>query len=166
MVDAMQSDRSIDYLPISFQPPLTPSPKDLFSKFLSQKTESYEVIQTEDNVLALETDGNDCESVESSITSSIVFVDKFFLTAVRSEKEYPQAGINPESQKHLEFGRPNLPEIFAEVEKMCNEEHFLNVGVFVCGPKSMTDEVNDLCRQSYMKCNRVKFDCHVETFDF
>jgi hypothetical protein len=74
---------------------------------------------------------------------------------------------NSKYSRFLRQGRPNLPFIFQQVSDLCRESGLLRVGVVVCGPDSMTNEVKDLCRQSLMGSapDCVRFDCHMDMFE-
>jgi hypothetical protein len=77
-----------------------------------------------------------------------------------------EAGLGDE--RHVHFGRPNIPDIFKRITDLCVAEGLRRVAVCVCGPVSMINEVDDLCRQSKLSPERttVRFDCHKEVFDF
>ncbi len=87
---------------------------------------------------------------------------------MRNKEQFEAAGINPDTQKWVRFGRPDLKKIFEEVRSLCTEEDIHRVGVCVCGPASLVTEVDNLCRESVMKptCSTIRFDCHKEVFDF
>jgi len=89
---------------------------------------------------------------------------EFFLTKVRNPGEFEEAGIHPEVQEYVRFGRPNFDETFAKMKEMALANGEARVAVLTCGPTAM---VSDVCR----KCkeysgNGVTFDAHYEVFDF
>lgn len=103
----------------------------------------------------------------NDIYSSFVFYTRFHYTSIRDESALLNIGIDPVKQPHLRFGRPDVPGLFSEVTKLCKESGVARVGVAVCGPQNLVDEVNDLCRVSQMAfCDTIRFDCHKELFDF
>jgi hypothetical protein len=144
-----QSDdkSELPYLPLSFQPPMLPAPS-----IRSPKSR----VDVEDND-------------DLSISSTLVFQSRYYLTSVRDEAEFLAAGINPKEQKNLSFGRPNIPETLNSIRQLCLDENLPHrVAVFTCGPQAMVNEVDDYCRASRLKCalQEVRFDCHKEVFNF
>ncbi len=105
---------------------------------------------------------------EVQLDSSLIFHTEYYLTYLRSKAEFAAGNIDPEHQKYLRFGRPDVPQLFADTRKMCEAEGIRRVAVFVCGPSGMVNEVADLSRATNMSlCNStVRFDCHAEVFDF
>ena len=147
-MDAMQDDYTQQHsahLPLSFQPQMSASPQVTVDGSVSE--------------------GDDAQDVQSNF----VFFNEYYLTAVRDAAQFDAAGIRPEVQKWLKFGRPNLVNIFTSVSNLCKEHaHIKRVAVCVCGPQSMVDEVKDLCKKSQLNpsARTIRFDCHSEVFDF
>jgi hypothetical protein len=173
MVDAMYTEKlhsdvethnqNIPYLPISFQPQMSPPP-------------SSRVIHVKEKHTPVENDlhrdptspSSPNPSNQQDLNSSFIFHNEYYLTRIRATDQQHTAGIHPEVQNWLKFGRPNLKETFANVTNLCKTEKISRVAVCVCGPAPMVNEVSDLCRVSKMDphCDAVRFDCHQEVFDF
>ena len=83
----------------------------------------------------------------------------FHLTNVRKKEDFNQGNINPQQQKLLKFGRPNLPSYFENINKIKEEHGEKNVAVLCCGPEPMMDECAKLSK-------KYSFDFHHETFNF
>eukprot|EP01038_Epipyxis_sp_PR26KG_P009358 gene9358-12608_t len=62
-------------------------------------------------------------------------------------------------------GRPNIPDLFARTSSLCMTEEIKRVGVVVCGPTSLINEVVDICHGSLLTCSGIRFDVHKEIFD-
>lgn len=159
MIDAMQFQNSGNrdaYLPLSFQPPMQPPPR-IRSERISPGREDQDGLEAG-------ADSNDMQR----INSKYVFFNEFYMTQVRSADDFNAADINPEVQKWLKFGRPNLDELFARVKEMCMVENISRVGVCVCGPAPLVADVRDRCSKTLLKPSQgtVRFDCHSELFDF
>jgi hypothetical protein len=167
MVDAMYTEKlhsdvethnqNIPYLPISFQPQMSPPPSsrvDFTSTLNPMKFSSNPPSPNPSN--------------QQDLNSSFIFHNEYYLTRIRATDQQHTAGIHPEVQNWLKFGRPNLKETFANVTNLCKTEKISRVAVCVCGPAPMVNEVSDLCRVSKMDphCDAVRFDCHQEVFDF
>jgi hypothetical protein len=105
---------------------------------------------------------------QQDLKSQFIFFNEYYLTQIRPTDQQHTAGIHPEVQKWLKFGRPQMKEIFANVAELCKTESISRVAVCVCGPTPMVNEVSDLCRLSKMdpNCGTVRFDCHQEVFNF
>ncbi len=88
-------------------------------------------------------------------------------------EENGHLNLNPWNVSYHE-GRPDLDEIMkgiaTEEEYLClNPSSFIarRVGVLVCGPDGMRDDVASLCRKrSSLCCRGITFDLHMETFEF
>jgi len=70
----------------------------------------------------------------------------------------------------VSFGRPNLPEIFAQVGALAAARNVVlhagkwkKVAVFACGPPGMLEEARQLCTQNL---HGVDFAFHSELFEF
>jgi hypothetical protein len=61
-----------------------------------------------------------------------------------------------------------VKDLFFRTTELCKKENLKRVAVLTCGPPSLVNEVDDLCRRSKMSlnCDNVVFDCHKEIFDF
>ena len=105
---------------------------------------------------------------ERDIGSKRIFHSQFYLTSIKNEEQLKAEGIDPIKQPHLRFGRPQLQQVFKDIEEMCRAESIHRVGVCVCGPAAMVSEVSDHCQstQFAVSCDTIRFDCHKETFDF
>ena len=103
-----------------------------------------------------------------NIHSTNVFFNEFYLTQVRDQANFSAAGIDPTVQRWVRFGRPNLVNLFTATSNLCKEHDIKRVAVCVCGPKSMIDDVKDLCYRSQLNLSKrtIRFDCHSEIFDF
>jgi hypothetical protein len=168
------TNRKSLYLPSPFQPPLPPIPQirthqvgrsvtpvELVSPS-SQKVTSYAEVVPDEEVPQINIEDDDL-----NISSSLIFHSEHYLTYLKSKEEYNQANIQPDEQKYLRYGRPDLPKLFDDIRSLCIKENISRVGVFVCGPSTMINETVDLCRSSKMSgCSAVRFDCHHEVFDF
>ena len=88
---------------------------------------------------------------------------EFYITSLRNVEDFHRAHIDPINQPYLRFGRPNLPNIFERVAKLCEKENISRVAVVTCGPPAMVDDVVMLSRN---RINGVSFDCHHEVFEF
>ena len=99
----------------------------------------------------------------ADIASPNPFHMEFYLTSVRNAEQFQAANIDPDTQKHVRFGRPNLPQLFARVATFCANEKIRRVAVITCGPGSIVDEVATLCRRRH---EGVAFDLHKEMFGF
>jgi hypothetical protein len=164
MVDALYTEKlhsdvethnqNIPYLPISFQPQMSPPPS-------SRVNDTDLVVNPMNN-------RSDKATHPQDMNSSFIFHNEYYLTRIRATDQQHTAGIHPGVQSWLKFGRPNLKEIFANVSSLCKTEHISRVAVCVCGPTPMVNDVSDLCRASKMDphCDAVRFDCHQEVFDF
>lgn len=182
MVDAMLTNKlhsditstsDVPYLPITFQPPLSPPPSQVKAS-PKQQISPKRVIPANDTI----TPDHEEEDIESSkvdipssrdISSEYIFHNEYYMTQVRTNNAQQHiVGIHPAIQHWLKFGRPNLPEIFERTAQLCKEEKISRVGVCVCGPAPMVNETVDLCHASLLNpnCSAIRFDCHCEVFDF
>ena len=100
---------------------------------------------------------------DTDIDSSDPFHLEFYLTSVRNAEQFKAANIDPDAQKHVRFGRPDLSKLFDRVASFCANEKIRRVAVITCGPVSMVDEVATLCSRRH---SGVAFDVHKEVFDF
>ena len=113
----------------------------------------------------------DCSTLDG-LNSRFLFHPAFYVTDGSSLAD----GIGDDTDEAinyshlLQIGRPNMKFIFQQIEDLCRENDLSRVAVITCGPESMTNEVIDLCRQSRITIDsredRVKFDCHIDIFDF
>ena len=72
--------------------------------------------------------------------------------------------IAEDIKQHIEFGRPNLPDIFEEMYQNAIAAGETTVGVLTCGPVPMVEEVLKL---SYSKSDhKVRFEASEEIFEF
>lgn len=107
------------------------------------------------------------EEDENKLFSTLIFHTEYYLTCLRSKEDFKKANIDPEHQRYVKFGRPDLEKLFAETRELCEKEGIRRVAVFTCGPSAMVNEVVDLSRNSKTNCGTaVRFDCHQEVFDF
>mmetsp|Transcript_6720 Transcript_6720/g.7031 ORF Transcript_6720/g.7031 Transcript_6720/m.7031 type:complete len:561 (+) Transcript_6720:29-1711(+) len=183
MVDALYTDKlhstinkdnqNVPYLPISFQPAVLPPP----NVRASRSAHPQQIIPTTETIPPLEIDPESGSSSSNSkntspspdLNSNLVFHNEYYLTQVRSsDSQQHTAGINREVQTWLKFGRPNMKEIFERTTELCKKENISRVGVCVCGPTPMINEVVDLCNWTLLdpRCGTIRFDCHSEVFDF
>lgn len=88
----------------------------------------------------------------------------FHLTSVRNESEYYKGNINPQEQKLLRFGRPNLPSYFEKMKQVAKDNNLTKVAVLCCGPEGLIDECTKLTRN--FSGGGVSFRIHEETFNF
>ena len=100
---------------------------------------------------------------DTDIASTDHFHLEFYLTSVRNAEQFQAANIDPDEQKYVRFGRPDLPKLFARVATFCASEKIRRVAVITCGPVSMVDEVATLCRRRH---EGIAFDLHTEEFNF
>mmetsp|Transcript_14500 Transcript_14500/g.27116 ORF Transcript_14500/g.27116 Transcript_14500/m.27116 type:complete len:558 (+) Transcript_14500:142-1815(+) len=109
-------------------------------------------------------------SSNASSSSKMIFENRFYLTQLRDESHFKDANISPEVQPWLHFGRPDISAVFDEVRSLVRADKVgtgrSRVCVSVCGPSSMVQDVQELCRISHLGCADVAFDCHAEVFDF
>ena len=191
MVDALYTDKlhstihlenqNTPYLPISFQPLMKPPPT-----FKKSHTTQKKVVPITNSILEIknvnlepEKGREEGERVEGEslnyqncpidLNSDLIFHNEYYLTKIRpDESQRHTAGIRPEMQTWLKFGRPNIKEIFERTAELCKKENISRVGVCVCGPPSMINDVVDVCNKSLSdpRCGQVRFDCHSEIFDF
>ena len=198
MVDALYAEKlhsrvnvanqNVPYLPISFQPPILPPPvlnayraKATQKQVIpspSKKTEQQQEPSADpERASPKRSDSNNNEINEDSIMidshldikSDYIFHNEYYLTSVRANDSKKHiSGIHTEVQKWLKFGRPDMKEIFERVSELCKDENIPRVGVCVCGPPSMINDVVDVCNKSLSdpRCGQVRFDCHSEIFDF
>jgi NADPH oxidase len=94
-----------------------------------------------------------------------VLTSEFFLTQVRNKEDFQAANIDPEIQKHLRFGRPDLAKAFAAMAETAKREGEARVAVLVCGPAGMVGAVRQLCVTAGSAA-QVQFDFHGEEFAF
>lgn len=168
--------------PKSFQPAMNPNPPLFFVK-TSKRIDSitlgsdHENMEDEDAVkdfqpAVSERDAPPQDPIGEALASDKIFHNMFYLTQVsRPEGEFEKAGIVPEKQPWLQFGRPDLADIFKQCENMLLTEPRTRhgrprVAVGVCGPQAMVDDVRNICKKSKLSCSGVVFDCHSEVFDF
>ena len=128
-------------LPLSFQPDLLMSHRLSFGDHLNAWDEDSEVPDQED-----------------------ILQTEFFLTQVRNQAEFCGAGISPEEQTCVRFGRPDLPKAFQRMRVRAQKSGERRVAVLVCGPVGMVKQVRALCSQHSR--DGMVFDYHSEEFDF
>ncbi len=177
--EANTSNQHIPYLPISFQPTMAPPPQIRTSVHHSSHSAQH-VIPTASSTTPIDHHDPEAESTNinqqeqnsksaDDFSSDLIFYNEYYLTQVRAGRDAQHiAGIHPEVQKWLKFGRPNMKDIFQRVSSFCKKEEISRVAVCVCGPQPMVNEIGDLCRNSLLhpSCDTVRFDCHHEVFDF
>jgi predicted ferric reductase len=89
---------------------------------------------------------------------------EYFLTRVREADTFDMAGIHPSLQNSLRFGRPKLPVIFDKMKEIAKAAGEDKVAALCCGPDVIIQEMKQLSKS---KSDRdVKFDVHMETFNF
>lgn len=179
--EAIEADRrKASYLPLSFQPTMKPPPKIKLTRVIPGLTDEQcyidDSIETggTKNAVYSDKDNNYQRASDSAnedgfeLNTDLIFHAEYYLTKVRNEEEFAAAGIDPVEQKHLHFGRPNLPEVFERTRALCASEGIKRVGVMVCGPQGMINEVMDFCQKTQLspQCSTVRFDGHSEVFDF
>ena len=157
----------VEVTPLSFQPPMNPLAPDLCNDMTVTRSET----ETDDDG-----DHDDASSAKKSkiiedIYDNQIFHNQFYLTKSRDKSGFEEAGIDPEHQPWLHFGRPDLPTLFEETAQMCASSmgsalKLPRVAVLVCGPQGMVNTVKDLCRTTRVAKGDVAFDCHAEVFDF
>ena len=89
---------------------------------------------------------------------------EFYLTKVRSKAEFGTAGIAPEQQACVRFGRPDLAATFKRMHTIAERAGETRVAALVCGPPGMVHAVRKLCREQSTVA--VTFDFHAEEFLF
>jgi NAD(P)H-flavin reductase len=89
---------------------------------------------------------------------------EFFLTRVRDSSEFDAAGISPEIQPTLRFGRPDVPKMFETMRTVALSNGAKRVAVCVCGPPPLVASTREQC-DKHSGCE-LSFDYHTETFDF
>lgn len=155
---SLPSSSHADVTPLSFQPPMNPIAPDLRNKLEGTETDHDHAASTGDMV----------SKPIQDIYDQQIFHNQFYLTKLRDKSGFEDAGIDPDHQPWLHFGRPDLPTIFRETAQMVassSTDSSLKkprVAVLVCGPQSMVSTVTDLC----LTTRDVTFDCHAEVFDF
>lgn len=164
------------YSPVSFQPGLASPPRRRSrshqqSQAVGPSAAPLLSLQTTDDphhVGEVEEGGGGDGQNTNTISSEYVFITELYLSSQRDQQEFLEGNIHPASQPHLHFGRPNIVDIFQRTRGLCIKEHIKRVAVGVCGPQSMVDAVDDLCRRSKMSTDSaaVRFDCHKEVFSF
>lgn len=161
------NNQHVPYLPVSFQPSISPPPSTL-ARVVHVKEKEVQPPFEHDEEKGKSKGSGTLLGSQQDLGSDFVFYNEYYLTQQRATDEHQYAGIHPEIQKWLKFGRPNVPKTFQTVRELCQKEGINRVGVCVCGPAPMVNEVFDLCRQSKMEmsCSSVRFDCHLEVFDF
>jgi hypothetical protein len=102
-------------------------------------------------------------ATELNEISKEVFECEFYLTSVRPKEDFADANINPHVQPYLNFGRPDLPAIFAQTADYCRAHGIKRVAVVTCGPVPLINDVTRLSNKCY---KNVSFDLHSEVFDF
>jgi len=179
-----------DLLPLSFQPPLPVLPTFTVRSRVNSSSADRKVIvyDNEDEVEVI--NNNDIEMnkkqlVDKENTSldrtdsntsiithheDMIFQYEFNITKFKTNLDALNAGVdmNRNRNKHLRTGRPDLNNLFERAKVICQVEKISRVGVLVCGPASLVNDVFDRCRQSQMSIdpNTIRFDCHREVFDF
>ena len=170
---ANQENQNVPYLPVSFQPAMKPPP--VIKSFRGGKANqiapsSVSTSQLpQDDPEAGNNANNNSQSAPIDLNSDFIFHNEYYLTKIRpNESQQHTAGIHQEVQTWLKFGRPDMKDIFKRTAELCKKENISRVGVCVCGPSPMINEVVDLCHWSLLdpRCGEVRFDCHSEVFDF
>jgi hypothetical protein len=153
-----------DVTPLSFQPPMHAIAPELFQDSKLNTTTERDSLPSSST--------KQSSTPSQDIYDNKIFHNQFYLTKSRQQAAYADAGIDPDHQPWLHFGRPDLSEIFKETAKMVvsSRNSLLRkprVAVCVCGPQSMVNSVQDLCRTtSVADGSQIVFDCHAEVFDF
>ena len=93
-----------------------------------------------------------------------VLHSEFYLTKVRKAEDFDAAGISPEEQACVRFGRPDLGAIFERMAAVALGAGEARVAVLVCGPGGMVRAVRQLCRTQ--STAELTFDFHAEEFLF
>lgn len=107
----------------------------------------------------------DSERQQLSTSEQGVLHSEFFLTQVRSQEEWDAAGIAPEEQACVRFGRPDLGAAFERIRSLALEAGERRVAALVCGPAGMVRDVRRLCRE-HTNRGSVAFDYHAEEFEY
>ena len=154
-VDLEKNQAMTEDLPTSFQPDLV--------RLMSLDSCVAGSVKSA-NEIELQSKPSSGKIAMSTITDDSVFHCEYYLTNVRSESEQSAANIIPSQQPYLKFGRPDLAKIFTQVAELCTKDSIGRVAVVTCGPLAMTQEVQKFCSMS--NTAKVKFDVHVEEFDF
>ena len=89
---------------------------------------------------------------------------EFYLTRQRPADEFAAAGIAPDMQPCLRFGRPDLAKIFKRCRDVALAVGERRVAVLVCGPRSLVRDASDLAFSA--SDAKLTFDFHSEIFEF
>jgi hypothetical protein len=153
-------------VPVSFQPAHMLTSSRLSNVDSSTATNPLIKEISIENPIATKSTGPVNVTELDSVTSPYVFHSEFYLTGARGRDSISDVGVAESNTLSIHSGRPDVPELFKKVAALCAAERIKRVAVCVCGPASMINEVDDLCRTSQLTCGDVVFDCHKETFDF
>ena len=107
--------------------------------------------------------GDDAGAGSESKKEGVLHTE-FYLTKVRDKSQFDAAGISPDAQEHVRFGRPDLKAIFARIRDEARNANETRVAALVCGPPAMVSVVQSLS-QTESK-DGVTFDFHCEEFEF
>jgi Ferric reductase NAD binding domain len=152
-------------LPLSFQPPLirTQSLSPVVGRYMQDAVGSSK--KKRKQLKNRGGAGGVSPNAAAHLTHSVDEIHtEFYLTRVRGESEFDAAGIAPEIQPTLRFGRPDLPAMFKAMKDIALENGSSRVAVCVCGPPPLVSAARKLCDTS-TNC-QISFDFHTETFDF
>jgi len=101
-----------------------------------------------------------------------VLVADFYLTKARAEDRHSFANIKPDLMPYLNFGRPVLKDIFAQMEVLAlmgedegGRRRKPKVAVCVCGPTPLVKDTYKGCLER-SALGKVQFDYHGEVFEF
>lgn len=103
------------HLPISFQPTMKPPPNRIYPFQDSVEDAEATMDHTESRQLSMGS-----QEVHA-IGSARIFLADYYLTSLRNESDFAAANIHPAEQaEYIKFGRPNLSNVFSEVNWKIN----------------------------------------------
>eukprot|EP01038_Epipyxis_sp_PR26KG_P008087 gene8087-10955_t len=100
------------------------------------------------------------EGIKTLELDSLNIFHSELYTSKKSTNDLERNGSN-----NIFNGRPNLPDLFTRTSSFCMNQDIKRVGVVVCGPTSLINEVVDICHASLLTYSGIRFDVHKEIFD-
>jgi predicted ferric reductase len=93
-------------------------------------------------------------------------VDVYLTGKSKTSTEYAPAEIDMEAfgsktPINFKFGRPKMEDYFLKASEIAFNNKLDKICVAGCGPAALTSQLTDLCKSSL-----IKFDLHLESFDF
>jgi predicted ferric reductase len=145
-------------LPISFQPDIINAMG--LSKYVTMISRT---ISPQPLVSVGSKDNDKAEDDYDAMKQSNSFHTEYYLT--QAKKETDLEGIHTNTKYNLKMGRPNIEHIFATMKTVAIEKGINRVAVLTCGPPSLVKSVV-LQADLHSTIGGVRFDTHVETFEF